>query len=132
MSRQDKAAEDSMSPEDARTHAEVRIIDRGRGPELPGTRITVYRIMDYLRENWPPSEIAADLEIGEEEVHTALDYIEQHRAEVEADYELILQRVNPPDGMKDTGSRATTLDELRLRVSGRRTGRGDRDRPIRQ
>ena len=28
----------------------ARIIDRGRGPEIEGTRITVYRIMDYVRD----------------------------------------------------------------------------------
>ena len=28
---------------------EAKIIDRGRGPELEGTRITVYCVMDYIR-----------------------------------------------------------------------------------
>ncbi len=28
---------------------EARIINRGRGPEIAGTRITVYDIMDYWR-----------------------------------------------------------------------------------
>jgi len=26
----------------------AKIIDRGRGPEIEGTRITVYDVMDYL------------------------------------------------------------------------------------
>jgi uncharacterized protein (DUF433 family) len=28
----------------------AKIIDRGRGPEIEGTRITVYDVMDYLTE----------------------------------------------------------------------------------
>src|SRR3989442_15866224 len=31
----------------------ARIIDRGRGPEVAGTRVTVYRIMDFVREGSP-------------------------------------------------------------------------------
>src|SRR5262249_35113813 len=30
------------------------IINRGRGPEIAGTRITVYDIMDYYQLGWPP------------------------------------------------------------------------------
>jgi hypothetical protein len=31
----------------ARTMLEAKIINRGRGPEIAGTRITVYDILDY-------------------------------------------------------------------------------------
>ena len=31
---------------------EATIIDRGRGPEIAGTRITVYDVMDYLKHGW--------------------------------------------------------------------------------
>ena len=30
----------------------AQIINRGRGPEIEGTRITVYDVMDYLQEGW--------------------------------------------------------------------------------
>jgi uncharacterized protein (DUF433 family) len=33
------------------------IIDRGRGPEIAGTRITVYDIVDYLEEGWHPTSV---------------------------------------------------------------------------
>jgi hypothetical protein len=33
----------------------ARIIDRGRGPEIEGTRITVYDVMDYWRRCESPS-----------------------------------------------------------------------------
>ena len=32
--------------------AEAKIIDRGRGPEIAGTRITVFDVMDYLENGW--------------------------------------------------------------------------------
>ena len=57
------------------------IIHRGRGPEIAGTRITVYDIMDYTRENWHHAAIAATLRISSEEVLVALEYIEAHKDE---------------------------------------------------
>ena len=33
---------------------EAKIIDRGRGPELAGTRITVYDVLDYHKEGMAP------------------------------------------------------------------------------
>ena len=71
----------------------VRIIDRGRGPEVVGTRITVYRIMDFLREGSSAERIAAELHEAKEQVRVALDYIAMHRRTIEAEYEKILQRV---------------------------------------
>jgi uncharacterized protein (DUF433 family) len=77
----------------------ARIINRGRGPEVAGTRVTVYRIMDFLREGSSAERIATELHLTEEQVCLALDYIAMHRRTVEAEYEKILQRVqqrNPP------------------------------------
>lgn len=39
----------------------ARIIDRGRGPEIEGARITVYDIWDYAKENWHRDLIAVTL-----------------------------------------------------------------------
>jgi hypothetical protein len=49
-----------LIPEDAaaRAPAEGVIHDRGRGPEIRGTRVTVYSILDYLTAGWPPPRIA--------------------------------------------------------------------------
>ena len=76
------------------------IIDRGRGPEIKGTRITVYSILDYLLEGWHHTLIAAFFRISSHEVLAAMDYIREHRAEVMADYTKILERAergNPPE-----------------------------------
>jgi uncharacterized protein (DUF433 family) len=53
----------------------AEIEDRGRGPEIKGTRITVYNIMEYEDES--PSEIAKTFRIPKEAVFAALDYIEK-------------------------------------------------------
>src|SRR6266850_6058455 len=94
----------------------ARIIDRGRGPEVEDTRVTVYRIMDFVRERSSVGRIVNELQLTEEQVHVALDYIAAHRRTVEAEYEKILQRVhqrNPPH--VDAG-RATSPDALKQRI----------------
>ncbi len=68
------------------------IHDRGRGPEIEGTRITVYDVMDYYLDGWPASRIAIRLSQGTPEIEAAIEYIEAHRTEVEADYRKIVAR----------------------------------------
>ncbi len=82
---------------------EPRIIDRGRGPEIEGTRITVYDIMDYYKHGEHHTYIATALGIGSAQVLCAIRYIEAHEDEVMADYQRILQRHargNPPEIQK--------------------------------
>lgn len=68
------------------------IHDRGGGPEIEGTRITVYDFMDYYLDGWPATRIAVRLGLGTPDVQAAIDYIEAHRAEVEAEYRKIVER----------------------------------------
>ena len=78
----------------------TRIIDRGRGPEIEGTRITIYDIWDYARQSWHRDAIAATLRLSSAQVSAALEYIEQHKSEVMSEYERIVERErrgNPPD-----------------------------------
>ena len=98
----------------------VRIIDRGRGPEVVGTRITVYRIMDFLREGSSAEHIAAELHLSEEQVRVALDYIAMHRRTIEAEYEKILQRVQQRNPPHVEAGRATSPDALKQRIRARR------------
>lgn len=79
---------------------EARIINRGRGPEIEGTRITVYDVLDYLEEGWPTAEIAHFFHLDTSQVDAAVRYIEDHRVEVTEQYRLILERSargNPPE-----------------------------------
>jgi uncharacterized protein (DUF433 family) len=79
---------------------EAKIIDRGRGPELAGTRITVYDVLDYRELGWHPDMIADTLGLSAQQVEVAIRYIEEHRDEVMADYAEMLARDargNPPE-----------------------------------
>lgn len=76
------------------------IINRGRGPEIRGTRITVYDVLDYLEIGWHHTRIAAFFRISSQEVLAALQYIDEHKSEVMAEYQQILARDaqgNPPE-----------------------------------
>ena len=98
----------------------TRIINRGRGPEIEGTRITVYRIMDFVRDQCSLTTIADELALSEAQVQAAFDYITAHRSAVEAAYDQLLLRVqqaNPPHIQAD---RAQSLDELKRRIHARR------------
>lgn len=80
---------------------ECVIVDRGRGPEIAGTRITVFDVMDYLKHGWHRDRIAALFRLSSRDVQAAMDYMEAHPEEVEADYRRILERHRgyqyPPD-----------------------------------
>jgi uncharacterized protein (DUF433 family) len=79
---------------------EAKIIDRGRGPELAGTRITVYDVLDDHQGGMHRDLIAATLELSSQQVEVAIRYIEEHREEVMADYAEMLERGargNPPE-----------------------------------
>jgi uncharacterized protein (DUF433 family) len=71
---------------------EPRIINRGRGPEIEGTRITVYDVWDYLKLNWDLTEIAALFRISSDQVRAAKEYIDEHREEVLQNYQRIVDR----------------------------------------
>ena len=68
------------------------IIDRGRGPEIAGTRITVYDVLDYLQEGWRYDQIAGLFRLLPDEVQAAIQYIEDHKDEVMTAYQRILAR----------------------------------------
>jgi uncharacterized protein (DUF433 family) len=76
------------------------IIDRGRGPELAGTRITVYDIIPYLEAGRSANYIAAVLNLSTAAVETLVEYIEEHKEEVMAVHRRIEERIargNPPE-----------------------------------
>jgi uncharacterized protein (DUF433 family) len=79
---------------------EAKIVDRGRGPEVAGTRITVYDVLDYHKLGWHRDMIADTLSLSSPQVEAALRYIEEHREDVMADYAEMLARDargNPPE-----------------------------------
>jgi uncharacterized protein (DUF433 family) len=80
---------------------EARIVNRGRGPEIAGTRITVYDVMDYWSQGWHRDRIATLFRLSSRDVQAAIHYIEEHRQEVEDEYRRIVDRHRtyqyPPD-----------------------------------
>jgi uncharacterized protein (DUF433 family) len=70
----------------------AQIIDRGRGPEIEGTRITVYDVMDYLQEGWRYEQIAGLFRLPPDDIQAAIQYIEDHKEAVMTAYQQILAR----------------------------------------
>lgn len=98
----------------------TRIINRGRGPEIEGTRITVYRIMDFVRDHCSMTTIADELGLSEAQVQTTLDYIATNRSEVEAEYDQLLLRLQQGNPPHIQAGRAKSLEELKRRIHARR------------
>jgi uncharacterized protein (DUF433 family) len=73
------------------TNGHPGIIRTERGLTIEGTRITLYDIMDHLKQDWPPKLIRDWFDITDAQVSAALAYIAQHRSEVEAEYAQVLQ-----------------------------------------
>lgn len=77
------------------------IHDRGRGPELVGTRITVYNLLpDFLDSNTTEDYICRVYELSREQVAAARAYILNNPEEVLARHLEIEKRIavgNPPE-----------------------------------
>jgi uncharacterized protein (DUF433 family) len=94
---------------------QAKIIDRGRGPELAGTRITVYDVLDYHGLGWHRDMIADTLELSSQQVEVALRYIEERRDEVMADYAEMLAR----DARGNAPELQAKLDRARERLQAK-------------
>jgi uncharacterized protein (DUF433 family) len=68
------------------------IHDRGRGPEIVGSRITVYDVLAETRAGVPVEQLAREWRLSVEQIEFALKYIEEHREEVEREWEEIKAR----------------------------------------
>jgi len=75
-----------------RTDRQPTVVRTDRGLSIAGTRITLYSIMDYVKEDWPPKLIQDLFNLTHKQITDVMDYIETHRAEVEAEYEVVLQQ----------------------------------------
>ncbi|NCR26313.1 MAG: DUF433 domain-containing protein [Microcystis aeruginosa BS13-10] len=70
---------------------QATIIRTERGLTISGTRITLYDVMDYRKAQYPSKLIREKLGLNDEQIRLALEYIDTHRAEVEAEYQECLQ-----------------------------------------
>ena len=109
------------------------IINRGRGPEIAGTRVPVYDVMDFLSyadHSYTAAEIAADLWITEDQAKGAIDYIRSHQTELDREYRLIVDRLNRPNPPQVELCRAKTREELKQRLRARLEGKAARDHSV--
>ena len=109
---------------------EPRIIDRGRGPEIEGTRITVYDVMDYHLDGWHRDLIADTLSLSSPQVEVAIRYIEEHRDEVMPVDQKMLERDargNPPELQAKLDAIRGTARKMAEELRAAR-GRGERPR----
>lgn len=76
----------------AQHHISSTVTRTERGLVVAGTRITLYEIMDYLKADWPPRLIQQWLNLSEEQMADVLIYIQEHAADVEVEYQHVLQQ----------------------------------------
>jgi uncharacterized protein (DUF433 family) len=67
------------------------VVRTERGLSINGTRITLYYVMDYVCAGRSPEEIQYWLRLTNRQLADVMEYIEEHRAEVEAEYQQVLQ-----------------------------------------
>jgi len=72
-------------------NGQAGIIRTERGLTIEGTRITLYDVMDYVTAQYPPKFIRSLSNLTEEQINAALAYIQTNRAEVEAEYQMVLK-----------------------------------------
>jgi uncharacterized protein (DUF433 family) len=68
------------------------VIRTERGLSVAGTRITLYALMDFIKEAYPHKYIRAKFNLTEQQMTDVLAYIEAHQAEVEAEYQQVVQQ----------------------------------------
>lgn len=74
------------------TTEEPLVVRTSWGLTIAGTRITLYALMDYVTAGWPREEIREIYpQITDQQFNAAMDYIEVHRVEVEAEYKIVVQ-----------------------------------------
>ena len=116
----------------ASTTEKPEIIDRGRGPEIKDTRITVYTILEYLIHAWDKHRIAALLNLRDNQVQAAIDYIDEHDLEVLREYVQILERIragNSPELQAKLNACHGSARELAKRIREAKV-RGETDSQI--
>jgi uncharacterized protein (DUF433 family) len=67
------------------------IIRTERGLTIAGTGITIYDVMDYVTAQYPARYTRNMLNLTDEQINAALSYIETNRAQVETEYQKVLQ-----------------------------------------
>ena len=59
------------------------VVRTNRGLSIAGTRITLYQIMDYIKDNEPPDVIRDHFRLTIKQTDDVMEYIRTHYDEVE-------------------------------------------------
>jgi uncharacterized protein (DUF433 family) len=92
----------------------IGIIRTDRGLTISGTRITLYDVMDHLAAGWTPNLIRHWLPLTEEQINSAIDYIETNRTEVETEYQTVLQEAQQLRNYWDDRNRDRLVEIARM------------------
>jgi uncharacterized protein (DUF433 family) len=68
------------------------IIRTNRGLSIAGTRITLYQIMDYIKDNEPIEVIRDHFNLTIRQTNDVMNYINTHYDEVDKEYQRILKQ----------------------------------------
>jgi uncharacterized protein (DUF433 family) len=98
-----------------------RVVDRGDGPKIAGTRITVYTVLDYLRAGRTRDWIAALLHLSSAQVQAAMDYIRDHDTQVNAEYAAIVARVAKGNPAQVEEQLRANREKVKARLSRQQT-----------
>lgn len=63
-----------------------------KGLTISGTRVTLYALLDYIHAGWSDDEIREWLNLSDEQLRVAHEYIAAHRDTVEAEYRDVLSQ----------------------------------------
>jgi len=72
-------------------NSQTTVVRTDRGLSISGTRITLYDVMDYVTAGWPAHLIRDRLQLTDQQTGDVMAYIETHRAEVDREYQAVLQ-----------------------------------------
>ena len=70
---------------------QAEIIRTERGLTIAGTRTSLYDILDLLKADYPAKLIRDTFNLTDAQINAALSYIEANQAQVEAEYQEVLQ-----------------------------------------
>jgi len=63
----------------------------GRGPCVAGTRLTIYVLMEYLKDGWLPKHVANWFRLTPEQMDGVMAYIKANEEQLEKDYAEVLR-----------------------------------------
>lgn len=67
------------------------VIRTERGLSIGGTRLTLYTIMEHLKDEWPPHLVRDWFDLTEQQMREILHFIAENRATIEAEYAEVMR-----------------------------------------